>query len=150
MADVAVDAAEYKETPRDDTQRAERLATMAARIFLGVERLARFPVAWWGINSLPTHGAFAISPQAELHGVIRVELHRRGYHLTTVPERAARALFLGKCPTKGISDLVCATVRQLDGCAGWRDDEIDAFIGANWLSCEIGHYAFAAALAGAQ
>lgn len=120
-------------TPRDDHQRAERLLMIeswASDFYL--------PNRVFAIESLPSHGAFAIVQLAELHGVIRRWFRMGECDLRTAPQATARKLFMGELPKKDQKVMVQKTVQSLDGCSSWTGDECDAFVVANWLRAELG------------
>jgi hypothetical protein len=92
----------------------------------------------FAIESLPTHGAFALAPLGELHGVMRRRLRISGCNVQTAPLATARKLLMGKLPQKDQKTIVRSTVQSFDGCAHWTGDECDAFVVANWLLAELG------------
>lgn len=140
-----VSTVEHNHVPQNDTERAERLASVARRVLGAARELAsgRGIVAW-GIESLPTHNAHATVPLAELHGVVRLLLCDEGQRVVTVPQSGARKLLMGKLPRSDVKAMVAATVRSFTGCAGWGGDEVDAFVVANWLVSEMGGVSLAA------
>lgn len=135
----------FKHTPRDDQMRAMRLASVAKQtLALARELAAGEGIACWGVESLPTHGAHAVAPLGELHGVIRFLLLEAGQRLITVPQSIARKLLMGTLPRKDAKEIVRQTVTNFDGCGSWKGDEVDAFVVANWLASECGRVALAA------
>jgi Holliday junction resolvasome RuvABC endonuclease subunit len=135
----------YRQVPHDDTERAERLSTVAVRILATARELAAGRgIEAWAVESLPTHNAHALAQLAELHGVVRFLLHQQGARVITANQASARKLLMGKLPTKDIKAMVAATVRSFLGCASWKGDEVDAFVVANWLASELGGVALAA------
>lgn len=125
--------------------RAMRLASVAKQTLAVARELAAGDgIVAWGIESLPTHGAHAIAPLGELHGVVRFLLLEAGQRVVTVPQASARKLLLGKLPRSDIKETVRQVVTGFDGCAGWKSDEADAFVAANYLVGECGGVALAA------
>lgn len=140
-----VETIKYSKVPHDDLARAERLSTMARRIIATAQELtAGGGIHCWGIESLPTHGAFAIACLAELHGCVRLLLHDRGQQVVTVPQASARKLLMGTVPRRDAKEIVRRTVVHFDGCGSWQGDQVDAFVVANWLASECGGVALAA------
>lgn len=92
----------------------------------------------FAIESLPSHGAFAIGPLGELHGVVRRRLFVNNCEVRTAPLATARKLLMGKLPQKDQKTIVRSTVQSFDGSAHWTGDECDAFVVANWLCAELG------------
>lgn len=133
MRRVQVEHFEYSRTPKSDHERAMRLHSLRNWIVGRPTTGAAF-----AIESLPTHGAFAIAPLAELHGVVRLGLYMKAAHVSTAPQATARKLFLGKLPRKDVKEIVRKTIQEIPGCGNWTGDECDAFVVANWLLGELG------------
>ncbi len=145
LARVNVATIPHKHAPHNDTERAERLTTVARGVIARAQVLAAGRgIEAWGIESLPTHQAHALVPLAELHGTVRYLLHEQGQLVVTVPQASARKLLMGHLPRKDQKEIVRQTVTGLVGCAGWGPDEVDAFVVANWLASEQGAVCLAA------
>jgi hypothetical protein len=136
---VAVATVPHRHAPHDDTERAERLATVARQCLSAARELAAGRgIACWGIESLPTHQAHALVPLAELAGVVRYLLHQDGARVLTVPQASARKLLLGKLPRRDVKEVVRQTVRSMAGAGCFGPDEVDGFVVVNWLAAELG------------
>ena len=78
--------------------------------------------------------AFSIG---ELGGVVKLDMMRRGLIPSVVNATAARSV-LGKFSGKGQKNQ-CRAVLTSMGCPrSWTEDEVDAFVAANWGLSELG------------
>lgn len=139
MREVVVEAVPCNGTPHNEEQVAQRLDLLRKRIVpLALDICPR--VEAWGINPARARSPFANFNLGQLDGVIRVELLRRGQVVRNVQESAARKLLCGSGGGAGIKELIKNVVNSFDGCASWQFDEVDAFVGANWLMRELGYW----------
>lgn len=128
-----------------DAERARRTETIAARI-------VAFARSTGATRAFIEGYAYGLKTSAhslgELGGVVRLELVRAGFELTTVPMQTARKLLLGRCPRQGAKVAVAETLKA----AGARFeslDECDAMAAANWGLSELGAYCFGQTLTSA-
>lgn len=123
--------------PKTDEQKAIRLALMRDAIMRKLDDLTPDLPAIVGIESLPTHGAFALGALGELHGVVKVELVRRGWPFVIANQSTGRSLLLGKIPRLGKGELkphVLSVVRSFPGLESIDGDSADAVVTANYAA----------------
>ncbi len=126
-----------------ESRRIGRLHRISSEILAFAER-NRCTVA--AIEGYAFGAKFSREVLGELTGAVKLALATRGGLVIedVVPAPSARKVMLGKNPARDPKPVVRAFLEDRGLPVGWTDDEVDAFVIANWKLADLGVSAFVA------